>query len=183
MADPPTQHSSQQSARPRPHLVQGAGQINVLDEPLNLCGRVYPLPSDTSATEPMAAIPLSSGRLLDVEEGWVLPPHSHFKQMSRESHLQELAMHQGPLGPPLDRMYSGDAHFGYNGIAYHPGMNHPLYDPSGRGQDVHYGHYFSRYILPPPFVHQYMGYPHDSTMHVQHGAVGHGPYADPPHPF
>ena len=136
MADPPTQHSSQQSARPRPHLVQGAGQINVLDEPLNLCGRVYPLPSDTSATEPMAAIPLSSGRLLDVEEGWVLPPHSHFKQMSRESHLQELAMHQGPLGPPLDRMYSGDAHFGYNGIAYHPGMNHPLYDPSGRGQDV-----------------------------------------------
>ena len=132
MADPPTQHSSQQPVQPSPHLVQGAGQINNSDEAFNLRQRMYPLPLNTSMTAPTAAMPLSSGRLLDTEEGWVDPP----PPCHRESHLREQTMHWGPLGPPPDRMYSGDARFGYDGIVYHIGMNHPLYDPSGRGQDA-----------------------------------------------
>ena len=179
MADLPMQHSSHQLVQPSPCLVQGAGQINNLDEAFNLCRRVYPLPLNASTTEPMAAMPLSSGRLLDAEEGWVDPPPPRH----RESHLQEQTMHWGPLGPPPDRMYSGDARFGYDRIAYHTGMNHPLYDPSGRDQDARYGTYSSRYLLPPPFIHRYMDYPHDSAMHLQHGAMGHGSYVDPPHPF
>lgn len=164
--------------------MQGVGQINDPDEAFNLHRRVYPLPLDASTTEPTTIIPPSSGRLLD-KEGWVNPPplRNHFElQMGREPHLRELAMHLDPLGLPPDRMYGGEAQFGYDGIAYHQGINHPLYDPSGRGQDARYGPYSSRYILPPPFVQRYMGYVHDSAM-PQHGTMGRRPYADPPHPF
>ena len=126
-------------------------------------------------TEPTAAIPPSSGRLLDAEEGWV-DPHSQFEQ--------EQGRHLGPLGPPPDSMCSEDAQFSYNVIPYHIGMNHTWYNPSGRGQDICYGPYPLRYILPPPFAsHRYMGFANDPEMHGQHGAMGHGPYVDPSQPF
>ena len=89
---------------------------------------------------------------------------------------REQGRHLGLLGPPLDSMCSEDAQFGYNMILYHISMNHAWYNPSGRGQDVCYGPYPSRYILPPPFAsHRYMGFANDLEMHGQHSAMGHGP--------
>ena len=86
-----------------------------------------------------------------------------------------------PRGPPSDGMYGVDARFNYEGIPYHLGVNARWYDPSGR--DVCFGSY-SQYILPPLFApHRYMGYGNDLMMHLQAGALGHGPYANPLPPF
>ncbi|KIM60944.1 hypothetical protein SCLCIDRAFT_26273 [Scleroderma citrinum Foug A] len=165
----PLRNEELQSEQPSPHVPEASIALQE-----SHCNQM-PRTACAEAVPHKAAIPPSSGRLLDAEEGWV-DPHSQFER--------EQGRRLGLLGPPLDSMCSEDAQFGYDVIPYHIGMNHAWYNPSGRGQDVHYGPYPSRYILPPPFAsHRYMGFTNDLEMHGQHGAMGHGPYVDPPQPF
>ena len=191
-----------QSGRPRPRVARRVGQNNDPDEAFNLRQRQYPLVSDVSMAEPMAAISPASGKLLAAKEGHVGetrldPPVG---EHPRELHLGQVPPHLPRLsyelpvnrnqdqpvhGPLPNRMYSGDARYGHEAIPFHlAGINPGWYDPLGRGPDVRYSPYHPQFILPPPFAaRQYANYPNDPTIHLQPSAMGRGHYANVPPPF
>jgi len=198
-----------QSGRPRPRAVQRVGLNNDPDEAFNLRRRVYPLDRDVSMAEPTTSISPASGKLLAAEEGHIgvlsgvgetrldppvgeHPRELHLGQVRPPPprHPYELGLnrdHDQPIHGPLpDRMYSGDARYGHEGILFHlAGIKAGWYDPPGlgRGPEARYGPYHSQYILPPPFAsHQYAGYANDPPIHLQH-AMGRGHYANAPPPF
>ena len=200
MADLPA-HFYAQSRRPKPRAVRRIGQHNDPDEAFNLSRRIYPLDSDVS----LASVSPASGKLLAAEEGHI-GASSGDGEMMLDSPVGD-DLHLGQAHPPLprrqyelplsrdqdqpahgplpDRIYSGDAQFGHEGIPFHlSSINPGWYDPLARGPEVRYGPYHPQFILPPPFAsRQYAGYANDPTIHLQSGAMERGHYANMPLPF
>ena len=156
--------------------------------------------------DPLAPTSPSSGRLLAAEEGLADAAsgdgktaqdqslgetseepyqgqvlHPQYRRQYKAQINKDYQLQDKPIQPPSEGMYGVDAHFGYEGIPYHPGFNTGWYDPSGR--DARYGSY-PQYILPPPFApRRYTGYGNDPAMHLQVGAMGRGPYINSLPPF